>query len=271
MHYGIEVIPFGEFGDPRIVVHFAQAAEAAGWEGLFVWDHVLFAAGVGDPWVIHSAVAASTQQIKVGTNVAPLPRYRPHLLARTLTALDILSQGRVILGVGLGAQDIEFMAFGETGDMRTRAAMTDEGLELLTRLWSEESVTHHGEHYTFDDVTLLPRPVQRPRIPIWIGGESKPALRRAARWDGWIIGGIDPECEMIKTPEQLAAQVSYIGQHRIDDAPFEVAMTGCSTPADGAMAREYGDAGLTWWLESIFELRGSFEEMLARIQDGPPR
>jgi alkanesulfonate monooxygenase SsuD/methylene tetrahydromethanopterin reductase-like flavin-dependent oxidoreductase (luciferase family) len=113
--------------------------------------------------------------------------------------------------------------------------------------------------------------VQRPRIPVWIGGESRPALRRAARWDGWIVGGTSPEGTMTKTPEQLAQQIATIRRHRTNVAPFDVAMDGYSTPGDGAMTREYEAAGVTWWLESLHGFRGSVEEMIERAAAGPPQ
>lgn len=270
MHYGIEIVPFAEFGNPHVVVQLAQAAEAAGWEGLWVWDHINFPYGVGDPWVILSAVAGSTKRLKLCPGVAPLPRYRPHVLARLLSSLDILSEGRLIFGAGLGGVEEEFTVFGEPGEVKIRAAMTDEGLEVLAQLWSGEPVTHHGKYYTVEGVTLLPTPVQKPRIPIWIGGESRPAMRRAARWDGWMIGTVNEKSEIIKTPAQLAAQVAYIQQHRSREAPFTVAIDGITQPDESALPREYEDTGANWWFEVLFGLRGSLEDMLARVKAGPP-
>ncbi|MFO7663923.1 MAG: TIGR03619 family F420-dependent LLM class oxidoreductase [Chloroflexota bacterium] len=271
-HYAVEIVPFGDFGNPRVVMALAAAAEAAGWDGLFVWDHLAYAWGMpgGDPWVILSAVAAVTTRLRLGTDVTPLPRRRPQTLALTLATLDQLSQGRLILGAGLGGLPLEFGAFGEPEDARVRAAMMEEALAVLDGLMAGEAVTFHGNHYTVENVTLAPLPVQRPRVPIWIGGESRPALRRAARWDGWVIGAVNEQAEMIKTPAQLAEQVGYIRQHRTIDAPLAVAMSGCSAPGDRAMVAEYAGAGMTWWLETLFLSRGSFEDNLARIEAGPP-
>lgn len=271
MRYGIEVITFGEFGNPHRVVQLAQAAEAAGWEGLWVWDHLHFVYGTGDPWVTLSAVAASTQRLKLCPGVAPLPRYRPPMLARLLTALDILSEGRLILGVGLGGVAEEFTAYGEAGDAKSRAARLDEGLEVLTQLWSGQPVTYHGQYYTVEGINHTPRPIQQPRIPIWVGGGSKPALRRAARWDGWITGTINEQAETTLTPDRLAEQVAYIRQHRRSEAPFEVAIDGVSQPGDAARVGEYEAAGATWWFEALFGLRGSLDAMLARVKAGPPK
>jgi len=269
MRYGIEIVPFGEFSNPRPVVQLAQAAEAAGWEGLWIWDHMLFPWGAGDPWVTLAAVAAATGRLKLVTGVSPLPRYRPHLLARMLAALDLLSEGRVIFGTGLGAAR-DFAPFGEPADDKTRAAMTDEGLDLLAKLWSGEEIAHHGAHYTADKVRLAPTPVQKPRIPVWIGGDSRAALRRAARWDGWIMGTINEQGEAIYPPDKIAAQVAAIRQLRPAGSAFEVAVDGVSKAGDGAMAREYEQAGATWWFEGIFGSRGTTEALLRRINAGPP-
>ncbi|MCI0395139.1 MAG: LLM class flavin-dependent oxidoreductase [Chloroflexi bacterium] len=273
MQYGLNVVTLGDYADPRLVVRLAQAAELAGWHGLFVWDHLAFAWGVpsGDPWVILAAVALATQHLKVGTAVTPLPRRRPHILANTIATLDLLSQGRVILGVGLGGVPEEFTAFGEAGDARERAGRLDEGLEILNRLWSGEKVTLRGQHYTIQDVALAPLPVQRPRVPVWVGGDSRPALRRAAHWDGWVGGGDDEHGQMIKSPEQIAAIVATIRQHRVSSQPFDVALTGASQPGDNALVSDYAAAGVTWWLESLHGYRGSFEELEARVLAGPTK
>jgi probable F420-dependent oxidoreductase len=271
MHHAIEVVNLGDYADPRNVLRLAEAAEAAGWEGLFVWDHLAYVWGApaGDPWVILSAAAAVTERLKLGTSVSPFPRYRPQVLAQTMASLDLLSSGRLIFGVGLGAMPEEFSSFGESGDFRQRAEMTDEGLDLLQRFFSGEALDFQGEYYTARGVTFSPLPLQRPRIPIWIGGESKPAMRRAARWDGWIIGGTDENGNVTRTPEQLAGQIEAIHQHRSSSTPFDVAMTGTSEPGQGEHPQAYARAGLTWWLESLHGYRGSMDEMLRRVKAGP--
>lgn len=269
MRYGIEVVPFGDYSDPREVVRLAQAAEAAGWEALALWDHVLFPAGAGDPWVTLAAVATATRRLKLITAVAPLPRYRPHLLARTLAALDILSEGRVIFGTGLGVA-FDLAPFGDPTNAPTLAAMLDEGLELMTGLWAGEPLTHQGRFYQAEAARLVPTPVQRPRVPIWIGGDSPAALRRAARWDGWVIGTIDEQCQITKPPERVAEQVAALRQHRAGATPLEVVVDGASPAGDPTLPEAYARAGATWWLEAIFLSRGSAEEMLTRISAGPP-
>jgi alkanesulfonate monooxygenase SsuD/methylene tetrahydromethanopterin reductase-like flavin-dependent oxidoreductase (luciferase family) len=274
MRYGIVTANLGEYADPRVAVRLARAAEAAGWEAFFVWDHLGFVGGVpsGDPWVILSAVAASTTHLKLGLAVTPLARRRPQVVANALASLDLLSSGRAIFGAGLGGAPEEFTAFGDPGDMTERAAMLDEGLMILNRLWSGAPVTHRGPHYAAEGVTLAPLPLQRPRIPIWIGGEGEPALRRAARWDGWLAPATNPDGtpSMAKSPARIAEMVAEIRRHRTTDAPFEVAVDGYSEAGDPTLPRAYGAAGATWWLESIHGMRGPLDEMRARVEAGPP-
>jgi luciferase-like monooxygenase len=154
--------------------------------------------------------------------------------------------------------------------MKERAAMLDEGLMILNRLWSGASVTHRGPHYAAEGVTLAPLPLQRPRIPIWIGGEGPPALRRAARWDGWLAPATNPDGTPSKSPARIAEMVAEIRQHRTTDAPFEVAVDGYSEAGDPTLPRAYGAAGATWWLEIIHGMRGPLDEMIARVEAGPP-
>ena len=272
MRRGVVISNMGDYSDPREAVRLARAAEKAGWEGFFVWDHLGFAweAPSADPWVILSAVAASTERIKIGTDISPLARRRPHVVANTLATLDVLSGGRVVFGAGLGGVPREFAAFGEPDDARERAAMLDEGLAVLDRLLSGEEVAHRGERYTVEGVALAPLPVQRPRVPIWIGGEAKPALRRAAHWDGWLASAtpLDGTIRMSKSPEQIGESVAEIKRHRASAAPFEVALDGYSEPGDNTLPHAYAAAGATWWLEGIHGRRGSPEEMLGRVEAG---
>ena len=222
-----------------------------------------------DPWVVLSAAAVSTTRLKLGTAITPLARRRPHVVANALASLDLLSGGRVVFGAGLGGVAEEFTAFGEPGDAKERARMLDEGLTVLDGLWSGELLTHRGQHYDVEKVSLAP--LRRPRIPIWIGGEGAPALRRAARWDGWLAPATRPDGTPImdKDPRRIAEMVAEIQHHRRADTPFEVAVDGYSEPGDAALPRAYEAAGATWWLESIHGMRGPLEEMMARVEAGP--
>jgi probable F420-dependent oxidoreductase len=272
MRYGIDVCTLGEYAQPGLIVEFAQAAESAGWEAVFVWDHLAFAWGTpsADPWVVLAAVAQATSRVRLGTAVTPLARRRPVVLANTVATLDRLSQGRVVLGAGLGGVPAEFRAFGEPDGSGERAARLDEALHLVAALWSGEPVTHQGTHYRVDGVALWPLPVQRPRPPIWIGGHSTAARRRAARWDGWIIGGDDEHGAMVRPPDRLADQVADIWHQRGTHRPYDVALIGVSGGPDDPVFNTYAAAGATWWLEHIHSLRGSAAQLLARITAGPP-
>ena len=270
MRFGLDVINAGYFANPRHMVNFAQAAEASGWEGLFIWDHLAFVWGIpsGDPWVILSAVAATTDKLLIGPAVTPVARRRPQVLAQHLVSLDLLSNGRTIFGAGLGGVAGEFTAFGEPFEPKTVAAMLDEGLDVIDGLLSGEPQTHHGAHYTLQNVTLQPKPVQL-HIPIWVGGTSKPALRRAARWDGWILGVHDEDGGIGTPPEKLAQQIEFIQQHRENPSkPFDVVLIGNSEPGSNALIKEFEDAGATWWLESLHERRDTPDKLLERVQAG---
>jgi alkanesulfonate monooxygenase SsuD/methylene tetrahydromethanopterin reductase-like flavin-dependent oxidoreductase (luciferase family) len=186
MRFSINIPNFGDFADATVVARVASEAEAAGWDGLFVWDHVVHhknnGRSFGDPWMLLTAAGLTTERIKLGTLVTPVARRRPQQLARQVATLDNLTGGRVVLGAGLGGPiEDEYGAFGEPTDPKLLAERLDEGLHLLDRYWSGEPVTHEGSHYQVDDVALLPTPVQRPRVPVWIGGfwPHRPPMRRA--------------------------------------------------------------------------------------------
>ena len=277
MRYGLDVTNFGEYADPARLCALARRAEAAGWDGLFLWDHVAGpwegggAPPTGDPWVLLAGVACATTTLRVGTNVTPVARRRPHVLATQVATLDQLSGGRVTLGVGLGGVPAEFEAYGEASAPAERARMLDEGLDVIAALWTGEEVHHRGTHYTADGVAHRLRPAQRPRVPVWVGGASPAALRRAARWDGWTAGLVVDQSGGIATPpEAIAERVAAVRAERDGDAPFDVAVSCTSEPDATKVVREYEDAGVTWWLEALNGFRGSYDEMTARVDAGPP-
>jgi alkanesulfonate monooxygenase SsuD/methylene tetrahydromethanopterin reductase-like flavin-dependent oxidoreductase (luciferase family) len=232
---------FGSYADPRQSLRVAESAEAAGWDGFFVWDHLAFVWGPAsaDPWVTLAAVAAETGSLTLGTAVTPLPRRRPQVVAQQLASLDALNGGRVVLGAGLGGNEKEFTRFGEDADPHRRARLLDEGLDVVRDLWPG---------------------------PIWIGGNSGPALGRAARWDGWVANSVATE-GMTMTPDELSRNVATIGR----GAGFDVACNGYSSPSDAALCAEYADAGATWWFENLHDRRFDVEGVLARVGAGPAR
>ena len=264
MRYGICLANIGTYSDPGAAVRVARTAEEAGWDALFIWDHLAFVWGppAADPWVTLAAVAASTSTLRIGTAVTPVARRRPQVLAQQVATLDLLSGGRVIFGAGLGGVESEFARFGEPADSRVRAAKLDEGLDLLRRFWSGEEVRHRGDHYTVDGVTLAPTPVQE-RLPIWIGGNRLASLRRAARWDGWIADSADPT-GMTLAPEDIARSIDTIG--RASD--YVVAVLG---QLDRGDPDAYERAGAAWWLENVHDQRGAPESVLELVGAGPPR
>ncbi len=268
MRYGIDVAILGDLAEPARLVTLAREAEAAGWDALLVWDHLAFAWGMpsADPWVVLAAAARETSRIRLGTAVTAVARHRPETLAHTVATFDRLSGGRAILGAGLGGVPGEFTAFGSP---RPGGAVLDEALDVISSLWSGDEVRHRGAHYTVDGVRLSPLPLQRPRVPVWVGGSAPAALRRAARWDGWIVAGDDPDGRMTLSPGGLAEQVAEIRRHRPPEADLDVALIGVSEP--GSSVTPYADAGATWWLEHLHGQRGTLDQLVERIRSGPPR
>jgi probable F420-dependent oxidoreductase len=263
MRFGLLAANVGTYSDPRNVVRLAERAEEAGWDALLLWDHLAFVWGppAADPWVTLAAAGAATSRLVVGTGITPVPRRRPQVLAQTVATLDVLTGGRVVFGAGLGGVRSEFAAFGEDDDAHVRADKLDEGLDLLRRFWAGERIEHGGPHYIVSGVTLAPLPLQRP-LPIWIGGNSRRALARAARFDGWFADSSDPE-RMTISPDELAERVGSLGR---TDA-LDVVVHGYSDRADPSA---YARAGATWWLEDVHDMRGSFDELLGIVSAGPP-
>jgi alkanesulfonate monooxygenase SsuD/methylene tetrahydromethanopterin reductase-like flavin-dependent oxidoreductase (luciferase family) len=264
VQFAVGLANTGSYSDPLTAIRVAAAAEKAGWDGFFVWDHLAFVWGppAADPWIVLAAIAATVPRLRIGTAVTPVARRRPHVLAQTVATLDVLSGGRVVFGAGLGGSATEFARFGEPADPSVRAEMLDEGLTVLRALWSGDEVRHAGSHYTVDGVRLAPVPLQ-PRLPIWIGGNRPASLRRAARWDGWIADSADPT-GLTSSPDDVARNIQTIG--RGDD--FDVAVLGRSDDIDPSA---YRNVGASWWLESIDDRRGDAERMLALVRAGPPR
>lgn len=264
MNYGLHVANIGTYSDPRTVVRLGVTAEASGWEALFVWDHLAFVWDVpsADPWVTLAAVANSTERILVGTGVTPVARRRPQVLAHEIATLATLSSGRFVFGAGLGGVEREFGAFAEPTDARERAAMLDEGLDVVKGLLAGERVSHDGLHYRVDDVALDTAPAHT--VPIWIGGGSTRALERAARFDGWFADSCDQE-RMTMSADDVRAAVDRIGR----EPPFDVAVEGYSNPGEHELHDVYARAGVTWWFEELHDRRGDAAAMLARVEAGP--
>lgn len=279
MKYGLVLPLSGIEGDLERLVEYAHIAEEEGWDGVFLEDYIIYWGAQGvtyDPWLTLAAIALRTQRIKLGLTVTPLPSRLPWKLAREAITLDHLSRGRLILGFGLGdAQDLHF---GEQADLKKRARMLDEGLDVLAGLMSEQPFSYQGEHYRMNEVTFRPGPVQQPRIPIWLGGfwpHKAPALR-AARWDGFCPAKVPDETgDGYIKPDDIRAIRAFIGEHRSSSTPFDLAAGGNALSSDPGKARAhvepYIEAGTTWWIEFVLPEFGEAEQALARIKQGPPK
>ena len=232
VRHALTIPPYGDLADPRRLVEVAVAAEAAGWDGVFMWDHVLRRPGdpqeTADPWVAMAAIAMATERIRIGPMVTPITRRRPIKLARECTTLDHLSAGRLTLGLGLGVDTTrELSAFGEIVDARIRGQRLDEGVELLCHMWSGAEVNFHGEHFIAHGATVLPRPVQQPRIPLWFAarGTARKPVRRAASYDGLYPIEVDRDSLRSMLDIVIEERGSLDGFDTIvrptDDMPYE--------------------------------------------------
>lgn len=278
MRYGF-IIPRG---DLTTILDLAGDAEAAGWDGVFYWDGI-YIEGAGpmyDPWVVLGAVAQRTTRVRIGAILTPPSRRRPWKLARETVTVDHLSHGRLILPVGLGAlDDGGFARVGEPTDRKTRAALLDESLAILTGLWTGQPFSYQGEHYHLDEMTFLPPPVQAPRIPIWVVGvwPSPKSMARVLRFDGLLPSVRGPDGTFTDvTPDDIRAMSAYVAEHRPTTAPpFDIVMEG-ETPGDdpaaaAAIVRPFADAGATWWTESRWDFSVPMDAIRTRVRQGPPR
>ncbi|GGS91347.1 LLM class flavin-dependent oxidoreductase [Nonomuraea spiralis] len=247
----------GEFGDPALLTDLAVGAEEHGWDGVFVWDHLLYHQPgwpVVSPTVVVSAIAARTRRIRLGVLMTALPRRRVQTVAKETATLDVLSGGRLVFGAGLGSLDAEYADFGEDPDLKARAARLDQGLEELTRLWER----------------LPPGPVQKPRIPVWCPGRW-PVLagfRRAARWDGAMPTFRDFGRERPVPVGEFARVADFLAAQRGSLEGFDLALEGRA--ADG-LVEGYAAAGMTWWVEAMGWWRGGVADARRTIETGPPR
>ncbi|HSR22130.1 MAG TPA: LLM class flavin-dependent oxidoreductase [Candidatus Eisenbacteria bacterium] len=285
MRYCLNLPIGGPAAEPRALADLAARAEAAGWDAVFVEDYVVYQnrqdLPTFDPWVGLAAMALATSRVRLGTMVTPLARRRPWKLAREAVTLDHLSGGRLILGVGLGdTADTTFACFGEQTDLAARAGMVDEALDVLVGLWSGRPFAYQGRHYRVGEVTCLPRPVQQPRIPIWIGGGYPNAgpLRRAARWDGACLyratapGATEDSGEAL-TPDEIRAVRRFVERRRSGPPQFDIVAGGPRRGPDWererARVRASAEAGATWFGEWIPP--GDPDAMRAAVARGPLR
>uniref|UniRef100_A0A7C4PNA2 LLM class flavin-dependent oxidoreductase n=1 Tax=Anaerolinea thermolimosa TaxID=229919 RepID=A0A7C4PNA2_9CHLR len=285
MKFGLYLPNFDPYGKARLVADLAAEAEEAGWDGFFLWDDIVIKpeTEMVDPCVTLTAVAMHTRRIRLGALVTPLPRRRPWKFARETVTLDHLSEGRLVVGVGTGGGPDEWDDFGEESDHRRRGEMLDEGLQVVTGLWSGEWFSHQGKYYHLRGTRFLPSTFQKPRIPIWVGGvwPHRRPLERMARWDGMFPLFFEAT-SLQEAYNQFCEAVQIVQSMRQPGLPFDIIALGATSPDDpeetARIVRSYAAAGATWWLESIAPTRmdppggkpWSFEQLRARVLAGPP-
>ncbi|WP_446664537.1 LLM class flavin-dependent oxidoreductase [Flexivirga sp. B27] len=271
-------------------VELAKLGEEHGWDAVFSWEAVFR----HDAWATLAAAAVVTERIRLGTLITPVPRYRPWDLAARVGSVDRLSNGRVILGVGLGAPNDNWLAFEPDEGRKVRAQKLDEGLDILTGLLGGQPFSYEGRHFSAAPVTELapPPPVQRPHPPIWVvgalvpGRQRQPSLARAARYDGIfpaVARAIEGQSGI--TPDSFAEIVRQVHDFRDADGhsdgpadrPYDFVIEGDSyrgfADVDGGPA-DWEAAGATWWIESWWDLPEGpqgVEELRRRVAAGPPR
>jgi alkanesulfonate monooxygenase SsuD/methylene tetrahydromethanopterin reductase-like flavin-dependent oxidoreductase (luciferase family) len=260
-------------GEPRIAADLAASAEAHGWDGVFTWDGVAIGSmDTFDPWVVMAAMAMRTERVRLGAIVTPPARRRPWKLARETMTLDRLSNGRLVLPVGLGTtDDAAFGNVGEPTGARARAERLDESLAILAGLWTGEPFGFAGRHYRFEPMTFRPTPIQRPRIPIWVVGAwpHERSLRRTLAWDG-IYAQVEGSAELRQVVDWAERAWPAAGRDRSWDVVVE-GRTAADDPAGAAATvAEYASAGATWWIESDWE-NATVDSIRRRIEAGPPR
>ena len=255
MRYLLSVPPFTA---ASTVVDLARAAEASGWDGFFLWDHLRWddVQQIHDPWVLLGAIAQVTERMLLGTMVTPLSRRRPWVVAKHLVTLDHLSGGRAVLGVGLGEPPThDFAELGDEADPKVRGAMLDESLTVIDGLMSGRVVDHEGEHFQVH-ASMRPASVQRPRVPVWVAGvaPNKRPLERARRWDGYVPIGSD------LTPESVA---DFVGTPK---AGWELVIPW----DDGRPAGEWADVGATCLVRSVSPRDDGWVDELRQLAASPP-
>lgn len=277
------VLPAWEAGsDVSVLVEAAVVAEKSGWDGVFMADHLIFPPPreigapstteshlpVADPWVTLAGIATQTSRIRLGTWITPVARRQPWQMARDLATLDRMSNGRVILGVGLGRRP-DYEQFGLPWDFKTLASKTDEALALIERLWTGERITHSGHHYQLSEVVLLPTPKQQPRIPVVVGGlwPRRPAVRRGARWDGIMThfpgDGILPSDET--PPEQHATEMIEYYKSKADPIG-EIVLPAKPEKPSSEWVHLAAELGATWLYTAM---GGGWGLDLEEIAQGP--
>lgn len=271
-------------GDAEQLVEYAVAAEEAGWDGVFLADHLAHDAQIDfpDPWITLSGIATRTTDIRLVSWVTPIPRRQPWQVARNLATLDRLSNGRVLLGTGLG-RDFDYTSFGEAWEPRKLGQKYDEALDIVTGLWRGDPFSYDGAHYTVDEAVVLPTPVQQPRIPIVVGGvwPNKKPFHRGARWDGIVPhyrgDGVVPEDggvfthepnEDIEPEEELKRMINYYSG--LTDDPGDIFLPADPPHRSSDWLELCRELGVAWVYTRPRDQSGDWTLSMDLIRAGPP-
>jgi hypothetical protein len=273
LKYGVAL-----YSNPKETAEYAHLVEEAGWDGFFMGDAIW----LQDPMICLAAAAMATQRIRLGTMVIPVPLRRPWKIASESLALDHLSDGRVILGLATGAVWMGWQAFpDEVTDTRARAEMLDETIDILTLLYQRKQFDFDGKHYhlkltQMDLMHYPPKPIQQPRIPLWVVGvwPRMKSMKRILKSDGLMPQKMSPDGKFEEvTPEDIRQMKAYIDANRTLETPFDIVMEGKTGGLGLEQRREkltpWIEAGVTWWIEGLWQM--SAEELKDRIREGPPR
>ena len=308
MKYGFTLPGRGPMATPENLGIIANKGEEFGFDALLTGDHILVPKAISSPYpyteggefpgsatgesmeqiTLLSYIAGQTSKIRLVTSVLIVPHRNPLIAAKSLATLDVLSGGRLVVGVGVGWMREEFQALG-LPPFEERGAVTDEYIKAFKTLWTEDDPSFEGKYVSFDDISFLPKPVQKPHPPIWVGGESRPALRRAAELaDGWYPLGSNPTFPM-GTPEELQAGLERLAQYaqRFHRDPSEIEtiyrthqfeLTKTAAGADrmpfvgnadqiAGDIRRYQDMGVTTMIWDFLRQTVDMDQMLGLMED----
>lgn len=269
------VLPYGA---ARSTARLCQAAEAAGWAGCYIGDAIW----CEDPMIALTAAAMVTQRIRLGTLIIPTPLRRPWKIASESVALDRLSDGRLTLGLGAGAVWMGWQAFpDEVTDTRARTEMLDETIDILTLLYQRQPFDYNGQHFhlkltQLDVMHYPPKPVQQPRIPLWVVGlwPRPRSIQRVLKADGVILekrAATGQESDL--TPADVRDVRAFVRAERTLTTPFDIVVQGNTNQLVPAERQEklleWEASGATWWIENLIGL--SEAEALARLAAGAPQ
>lgn len=252
MRFGLFGINTGPCADPQVAAQVASTAEAAGFESVWTGEHVVLPDPQAppspapphfpmlDPAVALAFLAGHTRSLRLATGIVILPQRNPLVLAKELASVDVVSQGRLIFGLGAGYLEAEFDALG--APFEDRGPRTSEAIEVIRSLWSQQSPSFAGRFWSFSGIQAMPRPVQRPHPPIVVGGHSAPAFRRAvAQGDGWY--GFALDVDAASRCLRGLASAAESGARPPERAPLEITVTPTGA-LDRDVVKRYEDLGV---------------------------